>query len=223
MNPALITALQTCQLIREPIIDTWRFLITKIEECVVHEVPEIIEEIDHRQECEDEATRVLFDCFNECPPGDGGCQFTCVLDHQEEKVACAAETIERIVIRAAKTVTQCVLRRGVIDSNLVPGDILLFDSKSVGGHSIDMATCSYGYSRIGLVCGPSLIDGSTGAITTRPNEYANREPEDRPVAVRLGLTLEQADELCTCVRNALEEAHDRSDRPMSFALACGTR
>ncbi|MBA7556301.1 hypothetical protein ES705_49003 [subsurface metagenome] len=61
-----------------------------------------------------------------------------------------------------------------------------------------MATCGYGYSHAGLVCGENVIHATSEGVVPQPLSHPDIEGRDRAI-VRLGLTRQQIEELCKCV------------------------
>jgi hypothetical protein len=83
--------------------------------------------------------------------------------------------------------------------------MILFEADSAVGHAIDWATCGYGYSDAGLMCGREIINATGEGVVSQP---ADEVLERDHAIVRLNLTETQVGDLCQCVRDQIGEDCD---------------
>jgi len=204
----IITAFDACGLHREA-VDLVRDLPATVKDCWEENIAAVTETVNRRAECMEEGWDDYRACNNRCGRKKWWkrptCYAGCGWDLATDEAWCVAHGIIEIIVEAAKTIEHCIIKRGLVDGPPSSGDILLFEADSLVGHAIDMATCCYGYSHAGLVCGSNIIEATSEGVIDHPLA----EVQDRDhVIIRPGLTDQQIDDLCKCVRAQREEDYD---------------
>lgn len=180
----------------------------RILECTEEWVDAIYDTVDRTWKCMTDAYDDYSDCWDDCSGWRKWfCRGGCTIEWLLEEAWCLANGIVTVLIQAGHYATNCVVTQGLVtdDLNITSGDILLFEADSIEGNAIDFATCGYGYSHAGLVCGKNIIEATGEGVIER----SLREATSRNHAViRLGLSEQQISELCDCVRSNKGEDYD---------------
>jgi hypothetical protein len=202
----IASILDPCGVFRES-LDTFLDIPRTIEECTEQFIPAVYQTVDQTAECIAEAGRTLGDCKGDCRSGWRGawCKTKCYAAYSLDVAWCIAHGIVTILVEAAHTVWNCVVRRGRVEGPPQTGDIMLFEPDSPEGYAIDLLTCGYGYSHAALVCGEEVIHSIGEGVVQEP--INNVEDRDH-IIIRLGLTDDQNSDLCECTRSQIGEDYD---------------
>jgi len=188
----------------------------RILDCTEEWVEAIYETVNKTVECMEDAYDDYDDCWDDCSGWrKWPCRADCTVRWLAREVYCLGLGIVRILVQAGYYVTNCIITQGLVtDGTIKTGDIILFDADSIPGYAIDAATCGYGYSHVGLVCGKSIIEARSEGVVENPSrEVLSRSHE----VIRLGLSDQQIEDLCQCVRSK-----DKNDFDYIEAITFGT-
>jgi hypothetical protein len=179
----------------------------RIVECTEEWIEAIYETINKTWECIVDAWDDYMDCWDDC----SGllkwfCRGGCTAAWLVKELYCAGLGIVKVLVQAGYYVTNCIVTQGLVtDDSISSGDILIFEADSIAGYAIDFATCGYGYSHAGIVCGSNIIEATGEGVIERPLKAATSRNHE---VIRLGLSSQQISELCACVRSNIGEDYD---------------
>lgn len=201
----IITALDPCGLGRESLDQLFDFPRT-VKDCTKKIIDAVTDSIDLAAHCMSEANHTLGRCKNNCSGAFGSiCRGGCYVKYGIDVAICAGKSIVTFIVEVSRTVWECVVLRGYIEGSPKEGDILLFEADSPVGHAIDIATCRYGYSHAGMMCGSKLIHSNMDGVHEVPlSEMDNRSR----AIIRLGLSDSQITTLCECVKSKIGQDYD---------------
>lgn len=204
--PGAITTAAFLGCSKGTLIDIFR-ISEKIYDCTEEWVEAIYETVNLTWSCMTGAWNHYVDCLDDCSGlGIMFCWGECSVDFLDDEAWCLAHGIMDLLVQAGHYVTNCILTKGIVtDGSITSGDILLFEADSIPGYVIDQATCGYGYSHVGLVCGRNVIDATGEGVDER---LLSKATSRNHVVIRLGLSAQQISDLCDCVRSNIGEDYD---------------